>query len=257
MKANFWKRPCMKKLITCSKAMYFCAIRGRRTILLLNYSHFSGFCKSNADWRTYQMFCFRARLVSASIMTHLGHSITQTASKIAKRTIRIILVIAHTQSSIPQENLEQFILKERSSLAFCVRVFTKAYLQSGPTECLILYRSPTEAIEDDFVAWKAIKQFYEEVEASRNWISTFVPRLYKNILDFRPSIYDILLLFSESHSASLAVSKDDVLLVLYDLKRSEEKKTAFILTCREWERSLVSFKGVDTIRNEYNIHFSH
>lgn len=149
---------------------------------------------------------YRARLVSTSNMSHLKNSSAENAPTIAIRTVRLLLAIVPTWSSILQ--------RKGDHLAICVRDVTKAYLQSDPTESLIFYRPPTKAKEDHSVIWQEIRQLYGEVNARRYWRSAFVPWLRKNSLDLKPLMYDPALLYKGSYSASLEICTDDVLLFL-------------------------------------------
>ena len=145
----------------------------------------------------------RARLVSASNLSALRHSLAGNAPTIAIRTIRLLLSIA----AIWNKKLKA----KGDSIVIRIRDVTKAYLQAIKNKRMIVYRPPKEAEEDDDIVWLAIRQIYGEVEAGRYWFHTFVPWIKENVLDLVSSMYDPSLLYSPSKHACMALCTDDIL----------------------------------------------
>jgi len=144
---------------------------------------------------------YRARLVSASHLTSLRHSLNGNAPTVALSTIRCLLAIAPTW--------DHELRKKNDELDIIVRDVTKAYLQSMPTKRLIYYRPPPEFFQmnpqlKDYV-WKGLVQVYGDVEAGKYWNKTLVPWLCDNMIDYKQSLYDPSLLQSTTTSAATAL----------------------------------------------------
>ena len=139
----------------------------------------------------------RARLVSASNLSSLRHSLAGNAPTVAIRTVRLLLAVAVIWNKQLQEKGDSIIIR--------LRDVTKAYLQSIKNKRITVYQPPKEAKEDADTVWLAIRQIYGEVEAGRYWYHTFIPWLTENIMDMTSSMYDPSLLYSPTKPAFMAL----------------------------------------------------
>ena len=191
----------------------------------------------------------RARLVSASNLSTLRHSVTGNAPTIAMSSFRAVL------SVLPTWDIE--LRKVGDRLVLRLRDVTKSYLQSKRSQRLIYYYPPSEFFQIfvEFIhhLWQAIRQLYGDVEAGRYWHHTFIPWLVNNIFKVQQSIYDPSLLIDQSKHAILALCTDDIFSAMPKSLENEEEKIAKNFICRDAQQVPTDFKGVDINQNDTTI----
>ena len=187
---------------------------------------------------------YRAMLVSAWHLSLLRHSLDGNAPTVAISTIRLLLSVAPTWSSL--------LRSQGDSLLLLVCEVTKAYLQSKPSGRLVYYQPPPEFFnlypdKRDHV-WKGNVQLYGDVEAGKYWHKTFVPWLCTNIIDYKQALCDPSLLYSPSLPAATALCTDDALTIIPASHQHQEAKISKRFQCRDAQLPPTEFKGLDILR---------
>lgn len=142
------------------------------------------FLQVNRNTLSKQKLRHRARLVSVLNVSTRRHSVAGNAPNIAMSTYSAILYALTTW--------DVGIRKVGDLLVIRVNDVTKAYLQTNPSQPLIIQKPSPEFFQlfQEFIdhIWEAIRQLYGKVEAGRYRNHKFIHWLIQNILQLRQSI---------------------------------------------------------------------